>query len=163
MLDKSRQPTEVPGPSGIRPSDGLYPVSPHQEEGIRIEPPPSEPVASGTIPVAKAAALPPEDPPGVRSLDHGFLVAPKRRLSVTPFHPSSGVLVLPTTTAPEALRRPTRNESFVANLVRRKDVRPERRPKPARVFEIFDTHWYTRERPWIFASGYKRVYSLGIF
>ena len=33
--------------------------------GIRIEPPPSEPVASGTMPAAIAAALPPEDPPGV--------------------------------------------------------------------------------------------------
>ena len=37
-------------PDGTRPKEGLSPDSPHSAEGIRIEPPPSEPVASGTMP-----------------------------------------------------------------------------------------------------------------
>jgi hypothetical protein len=40
------------------------PVSPQQDAGIRIEPPPSDPVPSGTMPAAIAAAVPPDDPPG---------------------------------------------------------------------------------------------------
>jgi hypothetical protein len=43
----------------------LTPESPQHAEGIRIDPPPSEPVARGTIPLAMAAALPPDDPPGL--------------------------------------------------------------------------------------------------
>ncbi len=43
---------------------------------MRIEPPPSEPVASGTTPPAIAAELPPDDPPGVRSRFHGLRVGP---------------------------------------------------------------------------------------
>ena len=51
-------------PLGTLPSDGLIPDNPQHEDGIRIDPPPSDPVASGTMPEAIAAALPPEDPPG---------------------------------------------------------------------------------------------------
>lgn len=47
--------------------------------------------------------LPPLDPPAVREGSHGFRVTPWRGESVTPFHPSSGVVVLPINTAP--LRR----------------------------------------------------------
>ena len=74
---------------------------------MRIDPPPSEPVASGTIPAAMAAALPPEDPPGVWSRFHGLRVGPNTVLSVSAFHPSSGVLVFPTTTHPAATSRAT--------------------------------------------------------
>ena len=41
------------------------PDRPQADEGIRKDPPPSEPVASGTMPEAIAAALPPDEPPGV--------------------------------------------------------------------------------------------------
>jgi hypothetical protein len=41
------------------------PDRPQHEDGIRIDPPPSDPVARGTIPDAMAAALPPDEPPGV--------------------------------------------------------------------------------------------------
>src|SRR5579863_9163419 len=59
------------GPCGMRPNEVLSPKHPVKCAGIRIEPPPSEPVASGTIPDAIAAELPPDDPPGVRSAFHG--------------------------------------------------------------------------------------------
>ncbi len=43
---------------------------------MRIDPPPSPPVASVTRPPATAAALPPDEPPGVRDGSHGLPVAP---------------------------------------------------------------------------------------
>src|SRR3954453_3882710 len=82
-------------PLGTRPSDGLNPDSPHSADGMRIDPPPSDPVARGTIPAAMAAALPPDDPPGLRARSHGFRVSPNTAFSVSPFQPISGVLVLP--------------------------------------------------------------------
>ena len=39
---------------------------------MRMEPPPSEPVASGTMPAARAAAAPPEEPPGPWAWSNGF-------------------------------------------------------------------------------------------
>ena len=48
---------------------------------MRIEPPPSLPCATGTMPAATAAAAPPEEPPGVRSRSHGLRVGPNRRAS----------------------------------------------------------------------------------
>ena len=50
----------------IRPRVGLSPTRPQQEAGIRIEPPPSEPCATGTSPAATAAAAPPDEPPAIR-------------------------------------------------------------------------------------------------
>src|SRR3954471_24742936 len=62
---------------------------------MRMEPPPSVPSASGTMPDARAAELPPLDPPGVRAGSHGLRVTPVSGLSVTPFQPNSGVVILP--------------------------------------------------------------------
>ena len=62
------------------------PVKPH---GMRIEPPPSVPTASGPMPEATAAAAPPEEPPGVFALFQGLRVMPVSGLSVTPFQPNS--------------------------------------------------------------------------
>src|SRR5687768_18194080 len=76
------------------------PKRPVNEQGMRIEPPPSVPTASGPMPDATAAAAPPEEPPGVFALFQGLRVMPVRGLSVTPFQPNSGVVVLPTITAP---------------------------------------------------------------
>jgi len=36
-----------------------------------MDPPPSEPWATGTSPAATAAAAPPYDPPAIRVLSHG--------------------------------------------------------------------------------------------
>ncbi len=52
------------------------------------------------MPAATAAALPPEEPPGVRVTSHGLRVH-----SVTGAMPYSGMAVVPTTTAPAARRR----------------------------------------------------------
>lgn len=57
-----------------RPRCGFSPNSPQQADGIRIEPPPSPPIATGTIPDATAAAEPPLEPPGENALRHGLRV-----------------------------------------------------------------------------------------
>jgi hypothetical protein len=48
------------------------PVMPQNEAGWRIEPPVSVPVAAGARRAATAAALPPEEPPGMRVVSHGL-------------------------------------------------------------------------------------------
>src|SRR5215207_5236682 len=73
---------------------------PQKAAGILTEPPPSVPTLNGPMPSATAAALPPLDPPAVRVGFHGFPVSPVSGLSVTPFHPYSGVVVFPRRTAP---------------------------------------------------------------
>ena len=72
-----------------------------------MEPPVSEPSASGTIRAATAAADPPLDPPGVRSRAHGFLVGPNAEFSVDDPIANSSQLVLPTMTAPAETSRRT--------------------------------------------------------
>ena len=89
----------------------LSPTRPQQAAGMRIEPPPSEPWAIGTIPAATAAAAPPEDPPGVRPVSQGLRVGPCRRGSVTGRIPNSGRFVLPTTTKPASRMRRTTKAS----------------------------------------------------
>ena len=59
------------------------------------------------MPVASATAASPLEPPQVSAGFHGFRVAPNTALKVLPPAPNSGVLVLPTTMAPAALRRAT--------------------------------------------------------
>ena len=46
-----------------RPKVGLSPTTPQCEAGMRIEPPPSAPSASGARPAATDAALPDDEPP----------------------------------------------------------------------------------------------------
>jgi hypothetical protein len=83
---------------------------------MRIEPPPSEPCASGSTPAATCAAAPPLDPPGVRSRFHGLRHAPFSTDSVTAVEPNSGVFVLPTITKPAARTRRTSAESAAGTL-----------------------------------------------
>src|ERR1700753_1143257 len=82
--------------------------------GMRIEPAPSEPTATGTTPAATAAADPPDEPPGVCPGCHGLRVMPNAGPSVNGHCPSSGVLVLPTMTAPAPLSSPTSSQSASA-------------------------------------------------
>src|SRR5215218_5967441 len=91
----------------MRPRDGLIPNSPQQDAGIRIDPPPSDPCASGSTRAATCAAAPPLEPPGVRSVFHGLRQAPLSSDSVTAVEPNSGVFVLPTTMNPAPLSRRT--------------------------------------------------------
>ena len=81
---------------------------------MRIEPAPSTASAAGTRPAATAAPEPPLEPPGVRSTSHGLRVTPQVTDSVNGHSPSSGIVVLPTITAPAARRRRTTSESAAA-------------------------------------------------
>src|SRR5690606_13658480 len=74
---------------------------------MRTEPPPSDDVAIGANPAASAAAEPPLEPPGLRSVFHGLRVAPNSRLVVSAVWPKAGVLVLPIGIAPAARSRAT--------------------------------------------------------
>ncbi len=71
----SERPNQPPDP-GSRPGPGLMPKRPHAAAGMRTEPSPSVPWASGAIPAATHAAAPPEDPPAVRDTSHGLRVIP---------------------------------------------------------------------------------------
>ena len=66
VTDRVGQPRK-PGSFGTSPNVGLSPYVPQNADGMRIDPPPSVPTASGTIPAATEAAAPPLDPPLVRS------------------------------------------------------------------------------------------------
>src|SRR6476646_3837816 len=101
------------GQAGTRPKLGFTPKTPEKLAGIRMEPPPSVPSASGAKRAASAAAEPPEDPPGVFCLFHGLRVTPVSGESVLPFQPNSGVVVLPMKTAPASRRRATLGASSV--------------------------------------------------
>ena len=59
------------------------------------------------MPVARATAAPPLEPPQVSARFQGLRVAPKTALKVFAPAPNSGVLVLPTMMAPAAFRRAT--------------------------------------------------------
>ena len=67
---------------GIRPYVGLRPGRPHEAAGPRIDPPPSLAVPNGIAPAATDAAVPPLDPPGVRSVFQGLRVTPWSGLAV---------------------------------------------------------------------------------
>ena len=61
---------------------GRNPTTPQKLAGVRREPPKSEPVASQAIPVAKATADPPDEPPAEHAVPHGFRVIPNTSLKV---------------------------------------------------------------------------------
>ena len=116
-----------------RPRVDFIPTRPHAAAGIRIEPPPSEPVAHGTMPAATAAAEPPEDPPGVRLRSHGLRVTPFASVAVHGKIVSSGTFVMPIGIAPAARSRrtasasarsggPKLREPRVLGLARHRDV-----------------------------------------
>ncbi len=121
------------GPSETRPRLGLRPTSPQALAGIRIEPPPSPAWATGTMPDATAAALPPLEPPGERSRSQGLCAAPWASGSVVGSRPNSGVLALPTMTNPAARSLANRYESTVPTWPRSRSSRfPRCKGSPAR-------------------------------
>ena len=104
---------------GTRPVVGLMPYRPQKLAGMRMEPPPSLPNASVPTPAASAAAAPPLDPPEEWVGTCGLRVAaPRRRLSVMPFQPNSGNVVLPSSTAPASRKRATTGASAAAGVPR---------------------------------------------
>src|SRR2546423_13159196 len=88
------------------------PTTPHSAAGCRIEPPVSEPIASGAIPAAAAAALPPLDPPGTRDGSCGLHVGPNAEFSVELPMANSSRFVLPMTMPPAARIRSTTVASY---------------------------------------------------
>src|SRR5687768_1220888 len=84
----------LPRSDGTTPVPGFIPNRPQHAAGIRMEPRPSLPWAMGTIAAATAAALPPDDPPVVRSGFQGLRAVPNRP-SVVGQAESSGTFVLP--------------------------------------------------------------------
>jgi hypothetical protein len=91
----------LPNSAGTVPNPGLMPARPVHAAGIRMEPIPSLPCAAATMPADTAAALPPDEPPGLRLGSQGLRVMPAGESVVANMH-SSGTLVSPTTIAPAA-------------------------------------------------------------
>ena len=83
------------------------PTTPQRAAGWRMEPPVSEPSASGAKPAATAAAEPPDDPPGTRLRSWGLRVGPNAEASVEEPMANSSMLVFPTITAPASASRVT--------------------------------------------------------
>ena len=75
--------------------------------GNRMLPPKSFPVPNHIWPAARAAAVPPEEPPGVKRVFHGLRVTPNTSLYVLPPAANSGMFDFPMTSAPHASRRCT--------------------------------------------------------
>ncbi len=92
MVDREARSRPRPraGPLLTRPRLGFSPKRPQQLAGMRIEPPPSLPWATGTMPEATAAAEPPEDPPLECSVSQGLRVGPKASGSVVIDGPELG-------------------------------------------------------------------------
>src|SRR5438045_2617691 len=80
LWERAAQMSEL-GQYATRPNDGFSPKTPQSADGIRIEPAPSEPCASGPRPAAIAAPAPPLEAPEVRSRFHGLRVVGPIRLS----------------------------------------------------------------------------------
>src|ERR1700754_1294090 len=106
------------------------PNTPLNDAGMRTEPPPSVPMEIGLVPVATAADAPPLDPPAVFVTSPGFLVMPVSGLSVTPSQPSSGVVVLPTSTALCSRSRATAGASVSQAWFRSTVYEPRRVGQP---------------------------------
>ena len=83
VTDSVGQPRK-PGIFGISPNVGLRPVVPQNADGMRMDPPPSVPIPSGTMPLATEAAAPPLEPPAVWLGSRGLRVSPHNSLLVTP-------------------------------------------------------------------------------
>ena len=88
----------------MRPRVAFRPTRPQKPAGMRIEPPPSLAVPSVSSPPATAAAVPPDEPPGVRSSCHGLHVVPWRTVRVKFMPPNSEAVVCPASTAPPRSR-----------------------------------------------------------
>ena len=149
-------------PTGTRPSDGFMPEIPHTDDGMRIEPPPSEPVHSGTRPAAMAAAEPPDEPPALRVRSHGLAVAPKSGFTVSALWPPSGVLVLPTTMHPAAFSRSTSGESVVGDRAVGVDRRALRGAEAGGVLEVLHADRDAGERSDVLPRRQARVDGRGV-
>src|SRR5215475_12183466 len=104
------------GHTGTLPRLALIATRPVKAAGLRSEPPPSLPSATGVTPAATDATAPPLEPPGVSAVFQGLRVMPWTKLLVWPRYPNSGVAVLPRTIAPAFRNRSTDGASARATL-----------------------------------------------
>ena len=104
--------------SGTRPYGGLNPVTPQNEDGILIEPPMSEPVASVAEPAASDAADPPLEPPGENAVFHGLRVTPHSLVQVNGAQQNSGVVDRACTMPPASMMRWTKAAVWSATTSR---------------------------------------------
>src|SRR3982751_4544086 len=88
------------------------PTDPVTAAGWRMEPPVSEPRASGASNAETAAAEPPPEPPGMRSRSHGLRVGPYAECSVEEPIANSSMLVLPRMGRPASLSSRTTVASY---------------------------------------------------
>src|SRR5215210_5785975 len=95
----------APPRRGMRPNVGLSPTTPHNDAGMRTEPPVSAPTANGSAPNATAAAAPLEDPPAMRVGSQGFRTLPKSGLVPVAAYENWSRFSHPRFTAPAAARR----------------------------------------------------------
>ena len=86
----------------------MNPTIPQKDDGILIEPPMSEPVASVVDPAASEAPEPPLDPPGEYPVFQGLRVTPQSFDQVTAVHENSGVVVRAWTMPPASRMRWTK-------------------------------------------------------
>src|SRR5258705_8104302 len=112
-----------------RPSVGLMPTIPLNDEGETIEPSVSVPTAAAHKFAATAAPEPELDPDGLRASTYGFLVWPPRPLQplverVERKFAHSLRLVLPRMTAPAS-------RSFSATKASRGGIEPSKASEPA--------------------------------
>src|SRR5579859_45602 len=82
------------GVCATRPIDGRRPTTPQKLAGLRKLPPMSEPCASHAVPLASAAAAPPDEPAAERDVSQGLRVGPNTSLKVLAPAPNSGVFDL---------------------------------------------------------------------
>ena len=109
-----------------------------------MDPPPSLPVAIGSRPPATAAAVPPDDPPGVRSRFHGLRVVPCNSVEVQLMPPNSGAAVWAASTAPVARRRDSDVSSWSATRSRKMHGGLRVRP-PLHLLELLDAEGHAAE------------------
>src|SRR4249919_1536673 len=100
-----------PGEGETRPREGFNPNVPHHDDGLRIDPPPSEPCEIGQSPATIADAAPPDDPPQLRSRFQGLRPGGYAGGSLTLSGPNSGVTVLPRIVKPARRMRATSSSS----------------------------------------------------
>src|SRR3990172_1976685 len=85
------------------PYVGFTPPPPQHAAGWRMDPPVSVPTDAAHSPAATLAAEPPLEPPGTRSVSHGFFVTTNAEFSVDEPMANSSILFFPKITAPASL------------------------------------------------------------
>lgn len=89
----------------MRDVEGRNPTIPQAEAGERSELTVSVPQPTSAKRAAIAAAVPPDEPPGVLEASYGFRVWPRTEERVIPWRANSWRFALPIMIAPAALRR----------------------------------------------------------